>query len=182
MNSHKHYNGTQQWKTNSPSNFPSLIDKINQKIALGEIFFSIEFFPPQTPEGVVKLLGKIDRLACGGPLFCDITWHPEGDPGGDDETSAISIAGSALNYCGMDTMLHMTCANQTKEVVTRHLEKTKALGIQNILALRGGNSLRCLCMSILYMILKIYYDFKNKQKSLNSLFVSSIFYLKIRQC
>ncbi len=74
----------------------------------------------------------------GGPLFCDVTWHPAGNPGGESETSSMAIASAALNYCSLDTMLHITCANQTKEVITAHLEKAKARGIKNILALRGG--------------------------------------------
>ena len=74
----------------------------------------------------------------GGPLFCDVTWHPAGNPGGDKETSSMAIASAALNYCSLETMLHITCANQTKDVITAHLEKAKSLGIKNILALRGG--------------------------------------------
>ena len=35
-------------------------------------------------------------------------------------------------------MLHMTCANQTKDEVIQNLQKAKSLGIRNILALRGG--------------------------------------------
>ncbi|KAK3735397.1 hypothetical protein QZH41_013389 [Actinostola sp. cb2023] len=128
-------------KTSTPLSMPStpltLIEKLNNKIANNEKFFSLEFFPPRTPNGAVNLLGKFDRIARGCPLFCDITWHPAGDPSGDKETSSITIASTALNYCGLETMLHMTCANQTKEAVTKCLQKAKSLGIRNILALRG---------------------------------------------
>ena len=58
--------------------------------------------------------------------------------GGDQETSSMAIANAALNFCGLDTMLHITCAQQTKAEITKHLTKAKALGIKNILALRGG--------------------------------------------
>lgn len=74
----------------------------------------------------------------GGPLFCDITWHPAGNPGGDSETSSMTIASAALNYSGLDTMLHMTCADASLEDIDRFLEKARGLGIRNILALRGG--------------------------------------------
>lgn len=130
-------------KSSTPYSVPStpltLIEKLHQKIASNEKFFSLEFFPPRTPNGAVNLLGKFDRIQRGCPLFCDITWHPAGDPSGDKETSSITIASTALNYCGLETMLHMTCANQTKECVTKSLHKAKSLGIRNILALRGGN-------------------------------------------
>lgn len=74
-------------------------------------------------------------------MFCDITWHAAGDPGGDKETSSMHIAGVALDYCGVEIMLHITCANETKETITRHLYKAKSMGIRNILALRGGKLL-----------------------------------------
>ena len=121
-----------------PSTPLSLIEKVNHRIASKDPFFSLEFFPPRTPNGAVNLVGKFDRMIRGCPLFCDITWHPAGDPGGDKETSSMTIASAALNYCGLETMLHITCANQTKEVITKHLKKAKALGIRNVLALRGG--------------------------------------------
>lgn len=81
---------------------------------------------------------RFDRMSRGSPLFIDITWHPAGDPGGDKITSSTKIAGTVANYCGLDTMLHMTCCKQNEETVKKNLEKTKALGIRNILALRGG--------------------------------------------
>ena len=77
-------------------------------------------------------------MACGKPLFCDITWHPAGDPASDKPTSSMKIAGVMLNYCLMETMLHITGYNQTKETMKRYLDKAKMLGIRNLLALRGG--------------------------------------------
>ncbi len=50
----------------------------------------------------------------------------------------MAIASAALNYCSLETMLHITCATLTKNEITAHLERAKALGIKNILALRGG--------------------------------------------
>ena len=111
---------------------------IQSKINNGERFFSLEFFPPRTAAGAVNLINRFDRMFAGGPLFCDVTWHPAGNPGGDQETSTMAIASAALNYCSLETMLHVTCANQTKAVITGHLQKAKKMGIKNILALRGG--------------------------------------------
>lgn len=53
----------------------------------------------------------------------------------------MHIAGAALNYCGVEIMLHMTCANETMGSITKHLYKAKAMGIRNILALRGGRNI-----------------------------------------
>ena len=81
---------------------------------------------------------RFDRMFHGEPLFCDVTWHAAGNPGTDTETSSITVASAAANYCGLQTMLHMTCVKQTKEQITVHLNRTKDCGIRNILALRGG--------------------------------------------
>ena len=67
----------------------------------------------------------------------DITWHPAGNPAGDSETSSMQIAHSAVQYVGVESMLHMTCVGSTKHNVSGYLEKAKGLGLRNILALRG---------------------------------------------
>lgn len=81
---------------------------------------------------------RFDRMAAGGPLFVDVTWHPAGDPGSDKETSSMMIASTALNYCGLETILHMTCCQQRQEEISGHLHRAKQLGLKNIMALRGG--------------------------------------------
>lgn len=50
----------------------------------------------------------------------------------------MMIASTAVNYCGLETILHMTCCRQRREEITGHLHKAKQLGLKNILALRGG--------------------------------------------
>jgi methylenetetrahydrofolate reductase (NADPH) len=79
-------------------------------------------------------------MATGHPLFCDITWHPAGDPASEKPTSSMKIASAMLNYCFLETMLHITCYNQTKETMKTYLDRAKSIGIKNLLALRGGNS------------------------------------------
>jgi len=118
-------------------NQSTLADRILEHIDNDEKFFSLEFFPPRTPNGAVNLISRFDSMSRGGPLFCDVTWHPAGEPGGDKETSSTTIASIAANYCGIETMLHMTCANMTPDSVVKNLRKAKLLGLRNILALRG---------------------------------------------
>ncbi|XP_023243844.1 methylenetetrahydrofolate reductase-like [Centruroides sculpturatus] len=117
--------------------YNSLIDRIHHRIDTGDKFFSLEFFPPRTKSGAVNLLARFDRMKQGGPLFCDVTWHPTSNLNIDSETSSMTIAGAALNYCGLETMLHLTCINQTKEEVNQNLRRARDIGLKNILALRG---------------------------------------------
>ncbi|XP_006145377.1 methylenetetrahydrofolate reductase isoform X5 [Tupaia chinensis] len=110
---------------------------MRRRMESGDKWFSLEFFPPRTAQGAVNLISRFDRMAAGGPLFIDVTWHPAGDPGSDKETSSMMIASTAVNYCGLETILHMTCCQQSQEEITGHLHKAKQLGLKNILALRG---------------------------------------------
>ncbi|NXT87445.1 MTHR reductase, partial [Anhinga rufa] len=114
-----------------------LREKMRRRQDSGDKWFSLEFFPPRTANAAVNLISRFDRMGAGGPLFIDVTWHPAGDPGSDKETSSMIIANTAVNYCGLETILHMTCCNQTKDDITGHLQKAKRLGLKNIMALRG---------------------------------------------
>ncbi|XP_005996631.1 methylenetetrahydrofolate reductase isoform X1 [Latimeria chalumnae] len=114
-----------------------LRDKMRRRMDSGDKWFSLEFFPPRTVPGAVNLISRFDRMGAGGPLFIDVTWHPAGDPGSDKETSSLMIASTALNYCGLETVLHITCCNQTKEEISQHLNKASRLGLKNLMALRG---------------------------------------------
>jgi len=130
-------NGMEDSQGGDVIKFQTLADKIKDHISGNDKFFSLEFFPPRTPNGAVNLVARFDRMRQGGPLFCDVTWHPAGDPGSDKDTSSTTIASIASNYCGIETMLHMTCANQTTQAVVENLTRAKSLGLRNILALRG---------------------------------------------
>ncbi|XP_009579458.1 PREDICTED: methylenetetrahydrofolate reductase [Fulmarus glacialis] len=114
-----------------------LREKMRRRQDSGDKWFSLEFFPPRTANAAVNLISRFDHMGAGGPLFIDVTWHPAGDPGSDKETSSMIIANTAVNYCGLETILHMTCCNQTKDDITGHLQKAKRLGLKNIMALRG---------------------------------------------
>ncbi|XP_047407496.1 methylenetetrahydrofolate reductase (NADPH) isoform X1 [Sciurus carolinensis] len=120
-----------------PERHERLREKMRRRMESGDKWFSLEFFPPRTAQGAVNLIARFDQMAAGGPLFIDVTWHPAGDPGSDKETSSMMIASTAVNYCGLETILHMTCCRQRREEITGHLHKAKQLGLKNILALRG---------------------------------------------
>ncbi|KAG8505582.1 Methylenetetrahydrofolate reductase, partial [Galemys pyrenaicus] len=121
-----------------PERHERLREKMRRRMDSGDKWFSLEFFPPRTAEGAVNLISRFDQMGAGGPLFIDVTWHPAGDPGSDKETSSMAIASTAVNYCGLETVLHMTCCRQSRDDITGYLHKAKRLGLKNILALRGG--------------------------------------------
>jgi len=110
-----------------------IVDKINQKIAKGETFFSFEFFPPKTDDGVENLWERMDSMVSLQPMFCDITWGA----GGSTADLTLDIASKMQNMICVETMMHLTCTNMPRESLKSALDKVKAEGIQNILALRG---------------------------------------------
>ncbi|XP_045714854.1 methylenetetrahydrofolate reductase isoform X5 [Phyllostomus hastatus] len=120
-----------------PERRERLREKMKRKMESGDKWFSLEFFPPRMAQGAVNLIAMFDQMGAGGPLFIDVTWRPTQDPGSDKETSSMTIASTAVNYCGLETMLHMTCLCQSREAITGHLRKARRLGLKNVLALRG---------------------------------------------
>uniref|UniRef100_A0A0K0E3L1 methylenetetrahydrofolate reductase (NADPH) n=1 Tax=Strongyloides stercoralis TaxID=6248 RepID=A0A0K0E3L1_STRER len=123
---------------NEVTTYTPLIKRINNQIESGVPFFSLEFFPPKTANGVANFINRLDRFRDGGTFFLDVTWHASSDPSNlDKDTSSTSIARCVLDYCRIDTMLHMTCTQYTKEQTLSHIKQCKDIGLRNILALKG---------------------------------------------
>ena len=95
---------------------------------------SFEFFPTKTPEGERTLLEKtIPALGQLQPDFCSVTYGA----GGSTREKTLAIVDRIQRQQGLTAMAHMTCVNATREETESVLEQARALGITNILALRG---------------------------------------------
>ncbi len=95
---------------------------------------SFEFFPTKTPDGERTLLEKtIPALAQLQPDFCSVTYGA----GGSTREKTLTIVDRIQRQQGLTAMAHMTCVNATREDTASVLEQARALGIANILALRG---------------------------------------------
>lgn len=79
-----------------------IVDKINEKIEAGEKFFSFEFFPPKTEDGVKNLHARQERMAALGPTFCDITWGA----GGSTADLTLTIATDMQNTVSRPHSVH----------------------------------------------------------------------------
>ncbi|KAL2266422.1 hypothetical protein VTJ83DRAFT_5774 [Remersonia thermophila] len=113
------------------------MDKITDKIAAlppGQDYFSLEFFPPKTAMGFANLRARLDRMARAlRPLFVNVTWGA----GGSTATKSLELAEICQRELGLTTCLHLTCTNMSRRLIDKALQDAKALGIRNILALRG---------------------------------------------
>ncbi|KAL2262009.1 hypothetical protein VTK26DRAFT_2743 [Humicola hyalothermophila] len=113
------------------------MEKITDKIAAlpaGQDYLSLEFFPPKTAMGFSNLRGRLDRMARAlRPLFVNVTWGA----GGSTATKSLELAEICQRELGLTTCLHLTCTNMSRRLIDKALDDAKALGIRNILALRG---------------------------------------------
>jgi methylenetetrahydrofolate reductase (NADPH) len=95
---------------------------------------SFEFFPPKTDEGDRALLEKhIPALLQANPDFCSVTYGA----GGSTRDKTLMIVDRIQREHKLTALAHLTCVNHTRDEVRAVLEKIRALGCKNILALRG---------------------------------------------
>lgn len=93
---------------------------------------SFEFFPPKTPEGVVKLRAVRAQLYAMKPEFCSVTYGA----GGSTQAGTFSAVQEILAE-GVDAASHFSCIGATRESVLAQLAELKALGVKRLVALRG---------------------------------------------
>ena len=104
------------------------------KRAANKPVISFEFFPPKTDEGDRNLLEKqIPALLETHPDFCSVTYGA----GGTTRDKTLKIVDCIQREHKLTALAHLTCVNHTREEVRVLLEKIRALGCKNILALRG---------------------------------------------
>jgi len=98
-----------------------------------EPVFSFEFFPPKTPEGEENLYRALAELRDLEPAFVSVTYGA----GGSTRDKTIEIVRRIKEEHGLEAMAHFTCVGATTEELRETLDQMVAVGIDNVLALRG---------------------------------------------
>ena len=111
--------------------------KIAQMFTEGKTNYSFEIFPPKKTSGVEGVYHAIEELAPLKPDFISVTYGAGGNPG---NTYTQDIAADIKNKYGVESAAHLTCVSNSKEEVDVILERLKASGVENILALRGDEN------------------------------------------
>lgn len=93
---------------------------------------SFEFFPPQTPEGLTKLVATSRQLAALKPEYYSVTF---GAGGSTRERTLEAV--QLLRNEGYNAAPHLSCIGSTRENIRAILNTYKQLGIKRIVALRG---------------------------------------------
>lgn len=95
--------------------------------------FSIEIFPPKTPEGEKNLEGTLSDLAQLKPDFVSVTYGA----GGGSRDTTLKIVRRVQEQHGLVALHHFTCVIHTRREIKAILDHLRELKVDNILALRG---------------------------------------------
>ena len=93
---------------------------------------SVEFFPPKTPEGAVKLRAVRQSLYALKPEFCSVTFGA----GGSTQEGTFGTVSEILEE-GVSAASHFSCIGATRDTVRGQLATLKAMGVKRLVALRG---------------------------------------------
>jgi methylenetetrahydrofolate reductase (NADPH) len=95
---------------------------------------SFEFFPPKTEEGDRNLIEKtLPALMQTQPDYCSVTYGA----GGSTRDKTLMIVDRIQRQHRLTAVAHLTCVSATREQTGELLSQIRALGVQNVLALRG---------------------------------------------
>src|SRR5437667_7889252 len=104
------------------------------KARAGRAVISFEFFPPKTDEGERNLLEKtLPALLETRPDYCSVTYGA----GGSTREKTLMIVDRIQKQHGLTAVAHLTCVNATRDQIRELLGQIRALGVKNVLALRG---------------------------------------------
>ncbi len=94
---------------------------------------SFEVFPPKTTTAFESVKLATEQIAALKPSFMSVTYGA----GGGTSQYTLDIAKNIKAQYGVPTLAHLTCVSSTKDTVREMIERIKAAGIENIMALRG---------------------------------------------
>ncbi|WP_319587213.1 methylenetetrahydrofolate reductase [uncultured Desulfobulbus sp.] len=107
--------------------------QIPQLITERSPFVSLEFFPPKKQEEWPGFLEVAQELKQLQPLFASVTYGA----GGSTQSNTLEICEQLIATCGFEIMPHLTGVAADKDKIDGFLGAIKAMGISNVLALRG---------------------------------------------
>lgn len=99
-----------------------------------ELVISFELFPPKTPEGEVRLFEQaIPEMLKLRPAFLTCTYGA----GGTTRDKTIGVVSRIKRDFPIEAASHFTCLGGSRDEIRHYLHQLQAIGINNVLALRG---------------------------------------------
>jgi len=107
--------------------------RLDQLYRLGTVDVSIELFPPKTPAAIEQLFQTVESLKRVKPAFFSMTYGAAGST----RDATLALCDRLKNQARVETTCHLTVVGQSKAQVRENLRRLKAMGVYNIIALRG---------------------------------------------
>ncbi len=107
--------------------------KIRDLFVSQEKTFSFEFFPPRDEISAVDFGINVGRLMKLSPSFVTVTYGA----GGSSQERTFKLVDYLNRKIGLLTSAHYTCVGADKEKVKADIEQLQAIGIENLMLLRG---------------------------------------------
>jgi methylenetetrahydrofolate reductase (NADPH) len=99
-----------------------------------KLTISFEFFPPKSAEAEEDLFREtVPGLKPLGTSFISVTYGA----GGGTRGTTLRIVDRIRREHGIEAAHHLTCVGSTREMLASVLDETRAVGVENLLALRG---------------------------------------------
>ena len=106
--------------------------RISDILARGGVSVSLEVFPPKREEGFARMNEVVERLCRQRPSFMSVTFGAAG--GRDAHTADVA---ELIGRHGVTALAHQTCIGSSRDEVAKRLAHLRAVGVENVLALRG---------------------------------------------
>ena len=107
--------------------------RIDELLAIQRPVFSVEFFPPKTDQGVAQLFETVAALKPLQPDYVSVTYGA----GGSTRDGTVEMVERISRDYGIETMAHLSCVGETRAGLRAILDRFAAVGVHNVLALRG---------------------------------------------
>ena len=94
---------------------------------------SFEFFPPNTPEGALRLWRSVERLAPLSPEFVSVTYGA----GGATRDRTVAAIQTIIDRARLNVAGHLTCVGASRDETLAVARSYARMGARRIVALRG---------------------------------------------
>ena len=100
-----------------------------------KVVYSLEVFPPKKTTSIDTIYNTLYGLRGLKPDFISVTYGAGGSEAQKNKT--CEIASLIKSEYQIEPVSHLTCVGSTKQDIREFLDRLKAEGVHNILALRG---------------------------------------------